>query len=568
MPERILLLKGSSASGAGGSYPTTINPQNDMLEAFGLYLQSASNRDETVYLTRTGSNVSITGGISQSGGSFSLTGNSASSINVTSGNISINTSSGNGSIAISSGTGIVSIGDSTNITLTPSSSLIEIGKSSTTNSIYIGDTTVGSSQTQSVRIATAASGTGLTSVLIGSNNGASTLSLNSGSGNILINSTTGAINIGNTASARSINIGTGAAVQAVTIGSTNGTSSLILDSGTGNIAIGTSVSSKTIQIGPPSTAANTTITSEVNIGFIPSSTLSTTKVTIGTGGAGVTSNIIKIGNYTSGSTNTTSIWGNDIDIGYDQTNSGTVRITGSISGAASAAVVKVAIGSSSASVDSKLYVRTDAASNYAAHFANDGANSNRWGIKIQCGSAAGTATWIDFIESDSGVSGSITSTNGAISYGAFTGHHNAIVNNQLVEKTYGMIVKLINSVTEPEKRSIYYIVEPTSTMKDSAVFGIYSSDYESPSDPKLINKSFIFCLGDGHVLVTDQGGNINIGDYICSSDVVGHGMKQDDNILRNYTVAKATEAVDFSNVPIDPVRGYKSVLITCTYHSA
>ena len=43
-------------------------------------------------------------------------------------------------------------------------------------------------------------------------------------------------------------------------------------------------------------------------------------------------------------------------------------------------------------------------------------------------------------------------------------------------------------------------------------------------------------------------------------------MKQDDDLLHNYTVAKANEPIDFSTVEVDPELGFKSVLVACTYH--
>ncbi len=37
-----------------------------------------------------------------------------------------------------------------------------------------------------------------------------------------------------------------------------------------------------------------------------------------------------------------------------------------------------------------------------------------------------------------------------------------------------------------------------------------------------------------------SNGNIENGDYIQSSDYLGYGEKQDDDLLYNYTVANAT----------------------------
>jgi len=67
-------------------------------------------------------------------------------------------------------------------------------------------------------------------------------------------------------------------------------------------------------------------------------------------------------------------------------------------------------------------------------------------------------------------------------------------------------------------------------------------------------------LGDGMMNVCSEGGNIENGDYICSSTVKGKAMKQDDDLLHNHTVAKALEDVDWSKEPKN------TKMIGCTYH--
>lgn len=54
-------------------------------------------------------------------------------------------------------------------------------------------------------------------------------------------------------------------------------------------------------------------------------------------------------------------------------------------------------------------------------------------------------------------------------------------------------------------------------------------------------------LGEGFVLVCGQGGNLETGDLITTSSLPGVGMKQSDDIVRNYTVAKVRENVVFSS---------------------
>ena len=131
-----------------------------------------------------------------------------------------------------------------------------------------------------------------------------------------------------------------------------------------------------------------------------------------------------------------------------------------------------------------------------------------------------------------------------------------------------MILKSTGEVFHRKGISNAWVVTSTTTTeKDKAVAGVYdaigiqASDSITGEDLATYN-----AIGEGQILVTDIGGNIEVGDYICSSNNLGHGMLQDDDLLHNYTVAKANEAVDFSTVEVDAELGFKSVLIACTYH--
>jgi len=51
-----------------------------------------------------------------------------------------------------------------------------------------------------------------------------------------------------------------------------------------------------------------------------------------------------------------------------------------------------------------------------------------------------------------------------------------------------------------------------------------------------------------------MNGPLESGDYITTCDLVGYGMKQDDDILHNYTVAKITKDCDFNPKYIVPIQ--------------
>lgn len=82
-------------------------------------------------------------------------------------------------------------------------------------------------------------------------------------------------------------------------------------------------------------------------------------------------------------------------------------------------------------------------------------------------------------------------------------------------------------------------------------------------------------LGEGAIWVTNINGNIENGDYICSSIIPGLGRKQDDDMLRNYSVAKITMDCDFDlnnnnlyKCEEFEFQGkiYKKAFVGCTYH--
>ncbi len=65
-------------------------------------------------------------------------------------------------------------------------------------------------------------------------------------------------------------------------------------------------------------------------------------------------------------------------------------------------------------------------------------------------------------------------------------------------------------------------------------------------------------LGEGMINVCGLGGTIEKGDLIVCSTLAGKGMKQSDDIVRSYTVAKARETVTFSSE-------YEVKQIACIY---
>ena len=127
----------------------------------------------------------------------------------------------------------------------------------------------------------------------------------------------------------------------------------------------------------------------------------------------------------------------------------------------------------------------------------------------------------------------------------FTGAHgdkNNIIDS-LTESHSGLIVSAINVYLNKDKSIKPSISESIPRCElavkdnDKCVFGVicYHGDQQYNHNKFRINS-----LGEGAIWVCNKNGNLEIGDYISSTTVIGYGKKQNDDILHNYTVAKIT----------------------------
>ena len=187
--------------------------------------------------------------------------------------------------------------------------------------------------------------------------------------------------------------------------------------------------------------------------------------------------------------------------------------------------------------------------------------------------------------------GGVGNINNEVAYNTFTGAHisQRPSGSDFTDWKPGMIVKSTGEIMEmPNSLSgslsmAWPVVDKTTSQKDKAVMGVFTYLDRASVDNPNYSTSSKYCgrmagmddnapsinynaIGEGKILVTDTNGNIETGDYICSSTRTGHGEKQDDDIMHNYTVAKATQPYNFTSASNDADLGYKSVLIACTYH--
>ena len=95
---------------------------------------------------------------------------------------------------------------------------------------------------------------------------------------------------------------------------------------------------------------------------------------------------------------------------------------------------------------------------------------------------------------------------------------------------------------------------------DKKCFGVISHSNTYSID----NEILIDTRGTGHVWVINTG-NIESGDYLTTSNITGYAMKQDDDLLHSYTLAKSTIDCDF-NPTHKPIKRVKQELKDVTYY--
>tara|TARA_B100000424_G_C22862602_1_gene459631 strand:- start:84 stop:1037 length:954 start_codon:yes stop_codon:yes gene_type:complete len=126
-------------------------------------------------------------------------------------------------------------------------------------------------------------------------------------------------------------------------------------------------------------------------------------------------------------------------------------------------------------------------------------------------------------------------------------------------------------------------IELANVYKDKKVLGVVSGIEGNPfientpqNESELRQNEHRFIgvnsLGEGCIWISNLSGSLENGDYITSSPIEGYGMKQDDDLLHNYTVAKISEDCDFSgnghitsSITHNGVT-YKTAFVGCTYH--
>ena len=144
--------------------------------------------------------------------------------------------------------------------------------------------------------------------------------------------------------------------------------------------------------------------------------------------------------------------------------------------------------------------------------------------------------------------GTISVSGNTVSYNAFTGSHYAWTDSTIAK---GMLVSLTGEnkyLHNNPNSEILYGIQVTSVVNDEKVMGSYLALQESNKARDEHNPHLVMAVGNGDVWVADKGDNINIGDYLISSDIAGHAQKDTGEFIVSHIVARAAESIDWTHV--------------------
>lgn len=174
-------------------------------------------------------------------------------------------------------------------------------------------------------------------------------------------------------------------------------------------------------------------------------------------------------------------------------------------------------------------------------FTNDGnviANFNR---------LTSDGTLVEF-DRGGATKGSISVSGETVSYNAFTGSHYAWTEETIGR---GMLVSMTGenrNLHDGPGSEIVYGITISSRANDPKILGSYLDIQEPTKPPSKDNPHLVMATGNGDMWVVDMGANLEIGDYLISSGIPGHGMKDDGTYSPAHVVARLAEPINWDSV--------------------
>ena len=122
---------------------------------------------------------------------------------------------------------------------------------------------------------------------------------------------------------------------------------------------------------------------------------------------------------------------------------------------------------------------------------------------------------------------------------------------------------IVSANTNKHKTNTIPMVNVSNVSMDKSWYGVVSDKITDTNDYDIL----VDTSGPTRIWVSDVGGHLESGDLITTSNISpGHGQKQVDDIIRNYTVAKVTQDCDFTEPIQKSIMVPKRELSNVTYY--
>ncbi|MBL7853516.1 MAG: hypothetical protein JNL17_03930 [Cyclobacteriaceae bacterium] len=165
------------------------------------------------------------------------------------------------------------------------------------------------------------------------------------------------------------------------------------------------------------------------------------------------------------------------------------------------------------------------------------------------------------------VQGQITVSGTTVAYGAFTGVHYAISDESNLQR--GLLVTLTGSNNYyhgTREAEILHGIKISTVANDAKIMGSFF-DLIDPHQPHSLDNPYqIMSVGNGEMWIVDNGSNLEPGDYLISSGVAGHGMKDSGEFEVANIIARVAEPVNWGTVA-DTINGVKRKKVAVFYES-
>jgi len=111
------------------------------------------------------------------------------------------------------------------------------------------------------------------------------------------------------------------------------------------------------------------------------------------------------------------------------------------------------------------------------------------------------------------------------------------------------VLGVVSAVLPVQTNTPGILWEPVETYTEGDLGPVSTMELIPPYDLAELQATYkvvqINAVGEGQINVCGMNGDITAGDYIVTSSIAGKGMRQNDDVVHNYTIAKARESVTF-----------------------